>query len=185
MDWFFYSVIALIALGTSMSLYKMPTFKGYSSFHSTFWTNVFSLGITSIVLVIFSSSLLSIATISWYGLLWGVFFATTMVQQKILLKRMETNTLLPVTSALGSVCTVLTGLILLSESISLLQTFGILFVLVSVFLFTRKTGSYPIDINSVTLSTGIILSSTISKYLQKLGAMTLFTILLFIRILVQ
>ena len=168
-SWLTYSTAAVLLLGVSMALYKMPSFKGYSSFHSTLWVNIFYFLIALAVLVLFGVPS-SLFTISWYGLLWGVFFAVTMLQQKLLLKRAETNTLLPVTSSLGGILTIGVGVLLFSETISLTQMMGILVIFTSVFLFSRKKGEFPLDINSITLSLGIITASTITKYIQKIGA---------------
>lgn len=172
MDWLPYSVVATVLIGVSMSLYKMPSFRGYSSFHSTFWTNIFSLGFSILFMGIFTTEKISsIFSISWLALLWGGLFAATMLQQKLLLKRMETNTLLPITSSLGAVITVLGGIVLFSERLSLVQTFGILIIFVSVFLFSRKKGELPLDFNSIGFMVGIITVSTLSKFVLKLGAM--------------
>ncbi len=171
MQWLPYSIAATILLGVSMSFYKMPSFKGYSSFFSTFWTNLFSVIFVAVALILFGQSGLSgLMTISWYAIAWGIFFAITMVLQKILLQNIETNAVYPVTSSLGSLVTVLIGVIVLSEHVSLIQTVGILIILFSVFLFTRKSGSFPLDKKTVLLSLGIITASTVSKYIQKMGA---------------
>ena len=154
-----------------MSFYKMPSFKGYSSFFSTFWTNLFSFVFVLLALAIFStSSLAGLFSVSWYAIVWGIFFAGTMVLQKILLKKVETNSVYPVTSSIGSLVTILVGVVLLSEKVSIIQTLGILVILFSVFLYTRKSGSFPLDKSTVLLSLGIIITSTLSKYVQKLGA---------------
>lgn len=171
MHWLSYSIISTVLLGISISLYKIPSFKGYSSFLSTFWTNIFSAFFVLIALAFFGQSyLLGLSSISWYAIVWGGFFAITMVLQKILLQNVETNSVYPVTSSIGSVVTVLIGLMVLSEHISLIQGFGIVIIMLSVFLFTRKSGSFPLDQKTVLLSFGIIVSSTASKYVQKLGA---------------
>ena len=152
-----------------MALYKMPSFKGYSSFHSTLWVNIFYFSLALVVFLLFGLPT-SLFVVSWYGLLWGVFFAVTMLQQKLLLKRAETNTLLPVTSSIGSILTIVVGVLLFSEKISLVQMVGSVLVFMAVFLFSRKKGEFPLDTNSVGLSLGIIVASTITKYIQKIGA---------------
>lgn len=169
MDWIFFSLIAVVSLGVSMALYKMPSFQGYSSLHSTLWTNIFTFIIAVVVFFIFTSGD-GLFVISWYGLLWGMFFALTMAQQKILLKRMETNTLLPVTSSLGNILTIGLGIILFSEFISLLQYIAITLIILSVFLYGKKKGGLILDVNSISLGVGIIIASTVSKVIQKFGA---------------
>lgn len=149
----------------------MPSFKGYSSFFSTFWTNIFSAVFVLLALIFFGQSYLSgLTTVSWYAIIWGGFFAINMVLQKLLLQNVETNSAYPVTSSLGSVVTIIVGLAVLSESVSVIQTLGIVVILLSVFLFTKKDGSFPLDKNTILLSLGIIASSTLSKYVQKMGA---------------
>jgi len=171
MHWIYYSIAATLALGISMSLYKMPSYKGYSSYFSTFWSNVFSaLFVILIIAIIQTSDLSGLTEVSWYALTWGVFFAATMVLQKLLLKKVESNTAYPVTSSLGSVATILLGVTLLSEGVTPLQGLGTAIILISVFLFTRKGGSLHLDRNTTLLVLGIITASTISKYVQKLGA---------------
>lgn len=169
MDWIFFSLIAAVSLGVSMALYKMPSFQGYSSLHSTFWTNIFMGTIAVVVFFIFSHGD-TLRVISWYGLLWGVFFALTMAQQKTLLKRMETNTLLPVTSSLGNILTISFGVLLFSEHISPLQLVAITLILLSVFLYGKKKGGLVLDLNSISLGVGIIIASTTTKVIQKFGA---------------
>jgi drug/metabolite transporter (DMT)-like permease len=159
----------MISVGVSMALYKMPSFKGYSSFHSAFWTNLFTLLFALIVFVAFSPSD-DLFVISFYGLLWGSLFVLTMVQQKILLKRIETNTLLPVTASLSNVLTVGFGIFLFSDAISLLQWVAVILILSSVFFYSKKEGGLILDTNSVALGLGIVLTSTISKVVQKFSA---------------
>src|SRR3989338_1828979 len=102
MNWLPYSIAATILLGISMSLYKMPSFRGYSSYLSTFWTNAFSALFVVLALLFFNQSQLhGFYTISWYAIGWGGFFAINMVLQKILLHKVETNSLYPVTSSVG------------------------------------------------------------------------------------
>jgi drug/metabolite transporter (DMT)-like permease len=169
MTWLPYSLAATLFLGISTSLYKLPSFKGYSSFFSTFWTNTFATVIVVVVMMI-SNTMGALLYVSWYGILWGVLFATTMVLQKILLQRAETNTVFPVTSSLGSIATIVLGVALLSEHVSLVQIFGMVTILGSVYMYTRKDGPLPLDKRTVLLGLGIIAASTASKFVQKMGA---------------
>lgn len=171
MLWLPYSIAATMLLGISMSLYKLPAFKGYSSFLSTVWTNAFSAIFVLIILIAFNHGQLNeFSTVSWYALIWGGLFALTMVSQKIMLQNVETNSVFPITSSLGTITTVLLGITLFSEHISLIQGVGIIIIIVSVYLFSQKGGSFPLDKRNILLSSIIILSSSFSKYIQKLGA---------------
>ncbi len=169
MDWVFYSIIAAITVGISVALFKMPTFKGYSSLHSTFWVNIFSLTVALIVFFAFTDEI-PLTTISWYGLIWGVLFAFTTAQQKILLGRMETNILLPVTSSLSNVLTVFAGIFIFSEQLSGLQYVATLIILLCTFLYSRKKGGLILNRYAVLFGLGIIISSTLGKVVQKTGA---------------
>lgn len=171
MTWLPYSIAATVFLGISMAFWKMPSFKNYSSFFSTFWTNIFSVILVLILLTFRNpSSLNNLYTVSWYALAWGACFAVNMVLMKILLQNKEAGAVFPVTSSLGSLTTIFIGIIFLSEHVSIIQTIGILAIILSVYLFSRKGGSFPLDLKTIVLSIGIIASSTISKYFQKLGA---------------
>ncbi len=171
MTWLPYSITATVFLGIGMAFWKMPSFKNYSSFFSTFWTNVLSAIIVSIILVFTTpTSFSNFSTISWYAIAWGACFAVNMVLMKILLQNKEAGAVFPVTSSLGSLATIFIGLIFLSEHVSIIQTVGILAIILSVYLFSRKGGSFPLDKKTVLLSIGIITSSTVSKYFQKLGS---------------
>lgn len=117
-----------------------------------------------------TTDLVGLQIVSWYALVWGVFFAITMVLQKILLQHVESISVYPVTASLGSVVTVLLGVTVLSEHISPLQALGTAVILLSVFLFTKKGGSFHLNGTTALLAVGIIGTSTISKYFQKLGA---------------
>ncbi|MBP9782661.1 MAG: EamA family transporter [Candidatus Pacebacteria bacterium] len=152
-----------------MALFKMPTFKGYSSLHSTFWVNIFSLTVALIVFFAFTDEI-PLTTISWYGLIWGVLFAFTTAQQKILLGRMETNILLPVTSSLSNVLTVFAGIFIFSEQLSGLQYVATLIILLCTFLYSRKKGGLILNRYAVLFGLGIIISSTLGKVVQKTGA---------------
>lgn len=170
MDWIFYALLAAVTVGIYTALFRMPTFKGYSSLHSTLWVNVFSLGFALAVFFMFTKEV-SLTAISWFGLLWGVLFALTTAQQKILLGRMETNTLLPVTSSLSNVLTVFAGIFIFSEQLSILQYVAVGIILLSIFLYSRKKGGLILDAHAVLFGLGIIVSSTFGKIVQKTGAM--------------
>jgi len=170
-DWLPYSIAATVLFGIAMSLYKLPSFKGYSSFLSTFWTNVFSAMLVVLALLFFSPEALGgFSYVSWYAIVWGAFFAVNMVLVKILLQDIEINSVYPVTSSLGSIATILVGIFVLSEQITIVQGIGIVVILSTVFLYTRKGGAYPLHRKVILLSLGIVFVSTVSKYIQKLGA---------------
>lgn len=170
--WFPYSLAATFFLGTSLAFYKLPSFKKYNPLLSTFWANLVAVFCVCLFFSheLFSQGILPWKAISYMGILWGVLFAMTMMLQKIILQKAETNTIFPLTSSLGSILTILIGVLFLSETLSPLQLLGVAMILVSVYLFTRKNQEFALTPDIVFLSIGIIAVSTASKYVQKFGA---------------
>lgn len=166
--WFTYSIASVIFLGVSMVFYKLPSFKNYSPFLSTFYTNLIAATFAVVAVGLFSED--RALSVSFYGLLWGVLFAATMILQKITLKTIETNALFPVTTSVSNVAVIFTGALFLSESISLFQALGIVLIISSVYAFSRKKEDFPLNRNVALLAGGIVLASTLSKYVQKIGA---------------
>lgn len=171
MNWLPWSLAATVLLGVSMSLYKMPSFKGYGTLFSTFWTNLFSAIFVFVAIGFFNTSSLSgLYVVSWYALIWGALFGINMTMHKMLLRDIETNSLFPVTTSISTVITVLLGVTLLSEHVSLVQTAGMLIIILSVFFSVRKGGNFVLNKRTVLLSIIVLVSGIASKYVQKLGA---------------
>ncbi len=168
--WIFYSIIATVALGISMALYKTPSLKGYSSLVSTFWTNLFSFLIVVFCLFFIGNINIFQVKISWFGIFWGILFGINMILTKNILKKGDVGSILPVTSSLSNVLVILIGLIILSEKLTIIQALGTFLILVSVFFFTKKDMNFPkINLSVIFLILGILTTSVISKYIQKLG----------------
>jgi drug/metabolite transporter (DMT)-like permease len=170
LSWFIYSMAAVVLIGMSMVFYKLPSLRNYSPFISTFYTNGLTAIFAAIVLIALGAT--SSFRISWFGVLWGLLFAATMILQKIVLKTVETNALFPVTSSIGNVITIAIGIVFLSEKLSLLQILGGAIILLSVYLFSRKKEDFPLTFTVISLAAGIVLVSTASKYVQKFTATT-------------
>lgn len=170
LDWFVYSLLATIFIGLSMAFYKMPSFKNYSPFISTFYSNC----ITALfaLLLILSPFVSGNISVSILGIIWGFLFGVTMMLQKIILKRIETNTLFPVTSSLSNVITIGIGILILNETLSPQQFVGISITLIAVYLFSKKKEDFPRTLEVFFLASGIITVSFLSKYIQKLAAMS-------------
>lgn len=171
MDWLTYSILATIFLGFSMVFYKIPAYKNYSGFISTIWTNAISAVLVIIGLLLFSNANLTEGGISWYGILWGAFFAMSMIFYMLLLRGRDAGVIFPVMSSIGNSVTVLIGVIFLSEKLSLIQIFGIVIIILSVYFFSKKKGELVLDTKALWCAVGLIVASTIQKYVQKLGAM--------------
>lgn len=169
MHWLIYSIFATIFLGFSMVFYKLPSYKNYSTFISTIITNLFSAIFVTIVLWLSTGSV-DIGHISWYGLAWGATFCVSMILYKKLLNGRDTGVIFPVVSSIGNAVTVLVGIFVLSEKISMIQTLGILVILFSIYSFQKKDGRVILNKEAFILGFGIIVFSTIQKFIQKLGA---------------
>ena len=169
MHWLIYSILATIFLGFSMVFYKLPSYKNYSSFISTIVTNALSTIFVVLILWISMGSV-DFQHISCYGLAWGATFCVSMVLYKKLLNGRDTGIIFPAVSSVGNAVTVLVGIIVLSERISLIQTLGILTILLSIYFFQKKDGKLTFNKEALILALGIIIFSTIQKFIQKLGA---------------
>lgn len=171
MNWFPYSVAATLSFGIAMGLYKLPAKKGYSSWASAFWANLFSaLSVAVVLAVLDPTSLAVYAEPSLYALVWGVFFATHMVFVKMILHDAETNAIYPLTSSFSAVLTIIVGVTLLSDSLSLYQVAGIGLILLAVFVVGRKGEVYPTHPRALALMALAVLASVALKYVHKLGA---------------
>lgn len=169
MSWLTYSALATIFLGFSMVFYKLPSYKNYSSFVSTIITNGLSTIIVIAVLCVTGKSS-TVHHISWYGLAWGATFSVSMVLFKKLLNGRDAGVIFPTVSAVGNAVTIVVGLIFLSETVSLIQTLGILIILLSIYFFQKKEGKITFNTEALWFSLGIIVFSTTQKFIQKLGA---------------
>ncbi len=169
MSWLTYSALATIFLGFSMVFYKLPSYKSYSSFISTIITNSISTVIVIAVLCV-TGKLAAVQHISWYGLAWGATFSVSMVLFKKLLNGRDSGVIFPAVSSVGNAVTIIVGLIFLSETVSLIQTIGILIILLSIYFFQKKDGKMTFNTEALWFSLGIIVFSTAQKFIQKLGA---------------
>lgn len=169
MSWLTYSALATIFLGFSMVFYKLPSYKNYSSFVSTIITNSISTIIIIVVLCI-TGKIGAIQHLSWYGLAWGATFSISMVLFKKLLNGRDAGVIFPTVSSVGNAVTIIVGLMFLSETVSIVQTLGILIILLSIFFFQRKEGKMAFNTEALWFSLGIIVFSTAQKFIQKLGA---------------
>jgi drug/metabolite transporter (DMT)-like permease len=171
MHWVTYSIVATISLGTAAALYKIPSNLGHSSLFSTFWANAFAaLAVCCGLLVCGESAQIAFPS-TWYALFVGASFASIMALTKTLMKNIDVGVVFPVTSALSAVGTIGTGLVILDERLSLVQTVGVVTILLSTYMFTRKGGPFPVNARTALLTGSIVTLSTFGKYWQRQGVM--------------
>ncbi|MEK7496669.1 MAG: DMT family transporter [Patescibacteria group bacterium] len=167
LTWFFYSVAATLLFGVAMAFYKLPSAKNYNLFVTTFW----SLVTPAILAFIFFNSYLSLGTpaLIWTALVWGITFTCTVLLQMYALSHVDTNVLFPITTVASLIITVLIGIFFFNEHISILQAFGIVLAIVTIFSFLYKGGKILYSGLLIGVGSGIILISTFNKVLQKIA----------------
>lgn len=138
MDWFFYSVSATILFGISMTLFKVPSFKGTSRPVAVFWSLLTPL-ILSFILFgnefdISSTQMILIAS------LWGLSFVGLSSLQMYALSHMDTNVLFPTTSMLSLILTLIVGMLFFLEFPSPIQATGMILAVIAVLFFIYKKG---------------------------------------------
>lgn len=171
MHWTSYAIAATVVLGVAIALYKLPSFKGYSKLVSAFWTNAFSgLCVLGVLGGFHANGLAVYGHVSWYALLWGALFAGNMILVMIVLQDVETVAVLPLTSSLSTAMTALVGVVVLMERFSLVQAAGIVCVLVTIVAATRQGGTIRMTRKMALFLPGIVATSVVAKYVQKLAA---------------
>lgn len=168
MSWFFYVVSATILLGISMFFYKFPSAKKLSRYNVSFWSLSTSLVLATIFfyqhLNTTSSTMLLIA------LLWGASFFLLSLSQMYALGHLETNTLFPVTSILSLLLTILIGLAFFRDKISLVEGFGALLVISTVYFYIFDGVRFKYSSKILGVGLLIVFLSASNKILQKLAA---------------
>ncbi|MBI4142926.1 DMT family transporter [Candidatus Uhrbacteria bacterium] len=168
LDWFPYSLIATLSFGVAMAMYKFPAAKQLDRYAATFWSLAAS---TCIALVVFSSAIPRIAwNMNGIAALWGISFTGIMLLQMYALHHMETNVLFPTTTTSSLVLTVLIGLLAFQDPITMLQSGGIIIVVIAVAAFLFRGGRLAYAPHILVVGIGIIALSVFNKLLQKIAA---------------
>lgn len=166
-SWFPFSLISVFCLGASVALYRIPSVKGHSQIANTFWLLVGS-GILSFVFFFGRLSDFSSQAMIFGGI-WGISFAVLTMLQMYALNHVDTNTLFPVSTTASLTITVLSGILIFSESLSFWQGLGVLLAIFSVYSFLYKKGKFQFVSAVIFLLPSIVFISAFSKIIQKLA----------------
>lgn len=102
--------------------------------------------------------------------IWGVSFPGIMLLQMYALEHIDTNVLFPITTTTSLVITVLFGIFAFNEYLTVLQGFGIVLAVITVFLFLFKRGRMRFAPLVLGVGSAIIFISAFNKVLQKIVA---------------
>jgi drug/metabolite transporter (DMT)-like permease len=161
-------MLAVALFGFSTAFYKLPTLKDQNKPATTFWMLLFS---EVFALVFFWNYITVVSPQSFiFAALWGTSFALITMLQIYALEHLDTNVLFPVTTTLSLVVSVLLGIILFNETLSLAQYGGIALAIVAIYLFLYKKGE--VQYSRLILGVGaiIIFLSVFNKIVQKYAA---------------
>ena len=106
----------------------------------------------------------------WSALIWGVSFTCLVLLQMYALKHVDTNVLFPITTVASLMVTVITGIFFFSDHISIIQTFGVILAVITIFSFLYKGGKIQYTRLLIGVGSGIIFISAFNKILQKVVA---------------
>lgn len=168
MTWFVFSLTATVLFGVAMAFYKFPSVKEYSRFATAFWV----LFVSFILAVLFFYAHLPTTTdqMLFLALLWGVSFPSIMLLQMYALEHVDTTVLFPLTGTVSMALTVLLGIFVFDDVVSLLQTLGVVLAVIIVFLYSYKGGKPQFARLVVGVGSMIIFVSVFNKVLQKIVA---------------
>lgn len=165
--WFPFSLIATTCFGVSSAFYKMPGVKGHSRHSTAFW--LFAAG--SVLATIFFYKDLGGADSRTLllGAAWGIAVGLLTSLQMYGLKHIDTHTLFPVGTTGSLVLTILVGLSVFHESLSLLQGAGIALTILAVYLFLYEKGRFRFQAIMLAVLPAIIMLSVFGKIVQKIA----------------
>ncbi len=168
LNWFPFSIVSVVLFGVAMALYKLPSAKTQSKAATAFWMLASSTVLSAIVFYQYLA--IPNASTIWFALAWGIGFALISILQMYALGHVDTNSLFPITTTISLVGSVLLGLFLFSDSLSLVQIAGIVVGIVTVYLFLYKGGNLQYSKGVVVIGSSIIVLSVFNKIVQKFAA---------------
>jgi len=166
-SWFGFALASLISFGIGAALYKLPARKNQSKLAVVFWMMLSSCIFSLLFFFRYLNS--GNSKIILISALWGIGYVTTTALQMYVLNRLHVSSLFPVTTTASLVITVLSGIFLFSETISLIQALGITLAAVTIYFFMYEKGKPQYTGVLIALGLAIIFSSSFNKILYKLG----------------
>lgn len=166
-SWFINSIFAMLAFGGMQALLKLPAAKGYDK---SVYSSLGFIVAASLSFVFFRNDIsLDVSTI-FYGFVWGSINTVYFLLQMTILKKLDTSTSFPITSLGSHVLVVMIGVFIFGDILSLPQTLALVgtFLLIGFYNHSKKHITLSNGLIPITL--GIIVSSTLIKFIQKIGS---------------
>lgn len=168
-SWFVYSISATITFGIALSLYKVPAIKNVSKISASLWTVTVSFLLSC--LFFYKYFALTNAKVILFSAIWGVQFTSIITLQMLALKKMETNTLFPLTTITSLIITLVFGILFFNQGLSTLQVLGMLGAVLIIIAYTApKEKIRGFSLNALVIASGIVALSVIGKIVQKIAA---------------
>lgn len=166
-SWFPFSIVATLFFGIQMALFKMPALKNISRFATTFW----SLLTATLLGIIFFYPYLSFIDpkMILIAVIWGISFTLLSILQMHALKYVDTNILFPITTSASLVITIIYGITIFKESLSIIQVIGVLIIIAVIYLFLFKGIKFKYSKQIIIVGISIIAFSAFNKILLKVG----------------
>ena len=168
-DWFIHSLIAVVSIGCTMALFKVPTVKGHNKFIYSFFGFIVA---SFLSFIFFKNSIRVDSHTILFGLAWGSVYALLVLFQMEILKKLDTNAVFPITSTISNVFVLIIGLSFFHDKLSLPQFLGVIlaFFIVGFYNQIHKHITFK---NGLLFGAGsIILLATFAKFIQKFGAIS-------------
>ncbi len=168
MSWLGWSLLMTTCFGLSLAGYQLPGANRESRAVTTFWAMVIQ---AVLALLIFHNFLGDPPTsLLVTGAIWGLTFPAIMLLQMYAVTHVETTVVFPLTTTTSLVGTILIGLAVFSDQITLVQALGILLTVVTVFGFLWNGGQLRLTPAVIGTGLGIAGLSAFNKLLQKSAA---------------
>jgi len=103
------------------------------------------------------------------ALAWSFFFVSITLLQMFSLKHVNANVLFPLTTTLSLITVVIIGLAFFKDSLTMIQSVGILLIIAVVYTFLRKNEQIKLNGKFIIVGLGLVLFSATHKSIQKIA----------------
>lgn len=165
-DWVFDSFVALLVLSLLMALFKVPAARKIDKYSLGAWS--YFIAALSAGFFLYPHIAIDTTTIA-FGATWGTGYAILSALQMHVLHKRDTSGVFPFTSVASNILTVIGGVFILHEYLSLIEWCAIFFsIALFVFAYRKKDTHFTREI--LPTFAAIALLSTFNKFVQKIGA---------------
>ena len=168
-SWFLNAILAMVAFGGTQALFKLPAAKGYSKYVYSTLSFVFA---SLLSLLFFSKDIGFDAQTITFGFIWGTAYALMVLLQMQILKRLDTSESFPITSLGSHILVVMIGVLFFNDILSALQIVALIATFLLIGFYNHANKHITLSNGLIPLATGIVLSSTLLKFTQKLGSIS-------------